>query len=96
MSDFVTDGATLPKFFRNWIVKHYPPWVIERIDRGGRFHDYLAWKYTKTAKHNRRRFIKLLRRYGIPLELRIMINFGLWVFDSSPPWLQKKWQATAK
>lgn len=85
----ITDGATLPLFFRRWIVRNYSDEVISLIDRGGHFHDELAVKYPNTATHNRKRFIKLLRRYKIPNELVLLINFGLFVYDASPNFLKK-------
>jgi len=85
-----TDGATLPAFFRYWIEKNYPPEVIVLIDRAGRFHDWLTFKYPNTKTHNRYRFLKLLRRYGVPRELRIMINIGLCLYDTSPSWISRK------
>jgi len=85
-----TDGATLPAFFRKWIENKYPSEVIELIDRAGRFHDWLTFKYPNTKTHNRHRFIKLLKRYGVPRRLRIMINIGLWVYDTTPSWISRK------
>ncbi len=96
MKQFATDGATLPLFFRRWIARHYPEKTLDLIDRGGRYHDWLAFKYPDTETHNRKRFIKLLRRYGVESEVVEMINFGLWVYDHCPKWLQKKLKQTAK
>lgn len=93
---FETDGATLPLFFRRYIVRNYPPVVIELIDRGGEFHDALTYKYPRTATHNRRRFVKLLTRYSVPAELIKMINAGLWIYDHCPKWIQQKLQNTSQ
>jgi len=84
-----TDGASLPLFFRRWIVRNYGNDLMNLIDRGGHFHDELTFKYPNTATHNRKRFIRLLRRYKIPNELVLLINFGLFVYDASPNFLKK-------
>lgn len=91
-----SDGATLPKFFRKWILRNYGEKTMNLIDRGGKFHDYLTYKYPNTAKHNRKRFIKLLKRYKVEKELVKMINFGLWVYDVSPNFLKKLLKRTAR
>ena len=85
----VTDGASLPLFFRHWIIINYGSQMMSLIDRAGHFHDELTFKYPNTATHNRRRFIRLLKRYKIPNELVIFINLGLFVYDISPPFLKK-------
>ena len=90
-----SDGATLPKFFRKWILKKYGEETMALIDRGGKFHDYLTYKYPNTAKHNRKSFIKLLKRYKIPKKLVKMINFGLWMYDISPNCLKRLLKRTA-
>ncbi len=93
--EFTTDGATLPLFFRRWIARNYPGWVLERIDRAGRFHDWLVYRYPNSLTHDRRRFVKLLRRFNIPRELVFLIHLGLWVYDHCPPRIKKKLQQTA-
>jgi len=90
-----SDGASLPKFFRKWIISNYDEKVIALIDRAGRFHDWLTYKYPNTSKHNRKRFIKLLKRYKVQNELVRMINFGLWVYDISPNCLKRLLKRTA-
>jgi hypothetical protein len=84
-----TDGASLPKFFRNWIIWHCGQDVMSLIDRAGVFHDWLTYKYPNTEKHNRKSFIKLLNRYKIDKKLVWSINFGLWIYDISPDSLKK-------
>ena len=91
----VSDGASLPKFFRKWILRKYGEETMALIDRAGKFHDYLTYKYPNTAKHNRKSFIKLLRRYKIPKKLVKMINFGLWLYDISPSCLKRLLKRTA-
>ena len=91
----VSDGASLPKFFRKWILKKYGEDLMALIDRAGKFHDYLTFKYPNTAKHNRKSFIKLLKRYKIPKKLVKMINFGLWLYDISPCFLKRLLKRTA-
>ena len=71
-----SDGASLPKFFRKWILKKYG-------------------EETMSLKHNRKSFIKLLRRYKIPKKLVKMINFGLWLYDLSPSCLKRLLKRTA-
>lgn len=90
-----SDGATLPKFFRKWILRNYGEDEMALIDRAGKFHDYLTEKYPNTTKHNRKRFIKLLKRYKVANELVRMINFGLCLYDISPKFLKKLLRRTA-
>ena len=85
-----SDGASIPKFFRRFINKHYGSEVMGLIDRAGRFHDYLTNKYPNNKTHNRKRFIKLLNKYNIPTLLIKLINFGLWIYDISPDWIARK------
>lgn len=93
--NFVTsDGASLPLWFRGWIKDHYPANTLYLIDRAGRFHDWLEYRYPNTRDHNRKRFIKLLHRYGVEKKLVLLINFGLWTYDISPNWLRKKLKCT--
>ena len=84
-----SDGASIPEFFRKWILRNYGEEKMALIDRAGKFHDYLTDEYPNTTKHNRKRFIKLLNRYEVEKELVKMINFGLWVYDISPYFLKK-------
>jgi len=89
-----SDGASIPKPLRAKILKKYGQETLDLIDRAGKFHDWLTYKYPNTRTHNRRSFIKLLRRYGIPNELVLKINFGLWIYDISPCWLQRRFKST--
>jgi len=89
-----TDGASLPIFFRNYIVISYGHDIMFLIDRAGHFHDELTIKYPNTAAHNRRRFIKLLMRFKIPKKLVVMINLGLFIYDISPSLLKKLFKKT--
>lgn len=85
----VSDGASIPMFFRQWIICRYGYHTMSLIDRGGKFHDYLTNKYPNTKRHNRKRFIKLLNKYGIPKLLVRTINVGLFLYDISPKWLAR-------
>ena len=85
----VSDGASIPMFFRQWIIFRYGYATMYLIDRGGRFHDYLTNKYPNTKRHNRKRFIKLLNKYDIPKLLVRTINVGLFLYDISPKWLAR-------
>lgn len=89
-----TDGASLPIIFRNWIIISYGHEIMSLIDRAGHFHDELTIKYPNTTTHNRKRFIKLLRRYKIPKKLVIIINLGLFIYDISPSFLKKLMKKT--
>jgi len=93
---YPSDGATLPKFFRSWIEDNYDPEVIALIDRAGVYHDWLTLRYPNTASHNRRRFIKQLKRYGVPMHLVRIIHVGLWLFDHFPKKLQDYLQKKAR
>ena len=92
--EFTTDGASLPAPLRLFIESYYPERVMVLIDRAGVFHDLLTYKHPNTATHNRLRFIKLLGRLDIPIELIRLINFGLWVYDLSPQWLKTKFKSS--
>ena len=94
--EFTTDGASLPLFFRRFVTNRYPKTTIVKIDRAGVFHDLLTHKYPKTPNYNRKRFVKLLKKYKIDIELIYAINLALWLFDISPDWLQKKMKQTTK
>jgi len=85
-----SDGASIPKFFRKYINKHYGAATMDKIDRAGKFHDYLTNKYPNNKTHNRKRFIKLLNKYSIPCELIKLINLGLWTYDILPDWIARK------
>ena len=84
-----SDGASVPMFFRQWIICRYGYATMSLIDRAGMFHDYLTNKYPNTKRHNRKRFIKLLNKYGIPKLLVRTINVGLFIYDISPDWLAR-------
>ena len=85
----ISDGASIPMFFRQWIICRYGYPTMALIDRGGKFHDYLTYKYPNTKRHNRKRFIKLLNKYGVPKQLVRTINVGLFLYDISPAWFAR-------
>jgi len=69
--------------------------MLRRIDAAGAMHDRLMEKYPRSVKHNRRRFIKSLRRLRIDIELIDMIHAGLFIYDISPMWLKRLMKHTA-
>jgi hypothetical protein len=89
------DRASLPLFFRRFIERHYDPDVMVRIDRAGAFHDRLMAKYPRSRKHNRKRFIKLLRRFAVPTHLVTLIHMGVYVYDVAPKWLKRVFKKSA-
>jgi len=91
--DYIGD-ASLPRLIRLWIEIGYPSWVIYRIDRAGRFHDYLTDTYPNTVEHNRRSFIKLLERFEIPGEIVTTLHVGLWIYDHLPTYIQARLKRT--
>ena len=93
---FTSDGATLPKSFRLFIEVFYKKWVIKRIDRAGVFHDRLTHNYPHSVRNNRFRFVLLLKRFAVPVELVVMINLGLWIFDGMPLFIQRFLQRRAR
>ena len=87
--------ASLPLFFRKWIITHYDVRIIERIDRAGKFHDELMVRYPRSRTHNRRRFKKHLQRLRVPDELVFVIWIGVFVYDISPSKLKTLFKKSA-
>ena len=85
---FIGD-ASLPSFYRRYIKWRSPTWVIQRIDKNGRIHDWLTYIHPKKIDKNRSDFIGLLHKDSIPSELIIQIHFGVWVYDKSPHYIKR-------
>lgn len=80
--------AILPKYYRFYIVRTRPMWVMQRIDRATKFYEWFKWRYPKNHKENREAYARILVKYKIPESIVNKIYIGTMIYDASPMWLK--------
>lgn len=88
-----SDGSTLPTFELFGItIYDFKKWNVGGVFRAGVYHDMLMNKYPECRTHNRYLYEHRLRKEGVEYHKRVIIGFGLWVYDISPEWLRSKFR----
>ncbi len=101
MKKYVTDGASLPKPIRWIVIRLYPAWVIDAIDRSGYIHD---WDVDFGVDLHVARQIFSINLYERGIDnsraslviLRSIIIFGLFIYDICPPKIKSLLRKTVK
>lgn len=85
------DGrASVPGFFRRWIVRKYGSSMMATIDRAGAQHDLDISSSRNDWRAHNAKFNRQLMGEGVPRLIRWPIRFGLWVYWRVPPRVQNR------